>query len=66
MFQSEQKASQTTWKYFGLVIVQMLASAGLTSLGSYLCPRMSVTVVKMISDVLLFLISCQLQNRLIF
>lgn len=66
VFRSKQKASRTTWQYYLLVVIQMAASAGLTNLGAYLFPDISVTVIKMISDVLLFLISYQLQNRLIF
>lgn len=66
VFQSKKKGSATSWKYFALVIVQMLASGALTSVSAMAFARVSVTVLKMIVDVLLFLISYQIQNKWIF
>lgn len=52
-------------KYYCLVVVQMLASAGLVTLLVNILP-FADTIVKMIVDICLFFISFQIQKRWIF
>lgn len=52
-------------KYYSLVVVQMLASAGLVTLFVNLLP-LADTIVKIIVDICLFFISFQIQKRWIF
>lgn len=65
VFESEDNAVKTMLQYSGLVVVQMVASAGLVYLFTVLL-SWSAVVVKIIVDSCLFLVSFQVQQRLIF
>ncbi len=66
VFRSKNKTSLA--RYYVLCILQFAASAGLVSLGAFLFHAGSVgkTVIKAIVDILLFLISYQLQREWVF
>lgn len=65
VFKSDEKTIVTITKYYILCVVQMLASAILVSTIYKIVP-FSETVVKMVVDTLLFLVSYRIQNNLIF
>lgn len=67
-FVFKSKASKTTslTKYALLAIVQMLLSAGIVSLIVFMLPNSWETLVKMIVDMILFLISYAVQQRFVF
>lgn len=67
-FVFKSKASRTTslTKYALLAIVQMLLSAGIVSLIVFMLPNSWETLVKMIVDMILFLISYAVQQRFVF
>ncbi len=66
VFRTKNKASLT--RYYLLCVLQFAASAGLVSLASFLLHTGSVgkTLIKAIVDILLFLISYQLQREWVF
>ena len=66
VFRSKNRTSLA--RYYVLCILQFAASAGLVSLGAFLFHAGSVgkTVIKAIVDILLFLISYQLQREWVF
>ena len=66
VFGSHKGRIQTVVKYYLLVIVQMLCSAGLVTFGCFIIGEVNETIVKLVVDTLLFLISYQVQKRLIF
>lgn len=53
-------------KYFLLVIIQISFSASLISLGIALLPKVQITLMKVIVDLVLFLFSYQIQKKFIF
>ena len=66
VFRSKNKSSLV--RYYILCVLQFAASAGLVSLASFLLHAGSVgkTAVKAIVDILLFLISYQIQREWVF
>lgn len=66
VFRSKYKTSLT--RYYLLCILQFAASAGLVSLAACLLPtgNVSKTIVKAIVDILLFLLSYQIQREWVF
>ena len=65
VFMSEKGVKQTIVKYYGLCIVQMCCSAGLVLMATRSLHWPS-PIVKPIVDILLFLLSYQIQSRWIF
>lgn len=65
VFQTSGRIGVQILKYYCLVVVQMLASAKLVTMLVNILP-FADTVVKMIVDTILFLISYQIQQRWIF
>ena len=65
VFQSH-KGKSSAFKYFALVIVQMCASAALTSWGVYLLSAVPEVWIKLIVDTFLFFTSFYVQRRFIF
>lgn len=53
-------------KYFLLVIGQITLSASLVAVGNHLFPGVQLTIVKVIVDVVLFMMSYYIQKRFIF
>lgn len=66
VFKSQEKMSKALVKYAILAAIQMTCSAGLTTLGVWLIPAVSETLVKIVVDVVLFLISYKIQQKLVF
>ena len=66
VFNSKKRKSVSGAKYFALVIVQMLLSAGFVTLGVYLLPFVPELVVKIFVDGFLFFISYLVQRKYIF
>lgn len=65
VFQNKSRDKKVPIKYFSLVVVQMLASALLvTFLASNM--NLNVTLIKVFVDLVLFLLSFQIQQRWIF
>lgn len=66
VFRSKSKSSLA--RYYLLCILQFAASAGLVSLASHFLPagNMGKTLIKAIVDILLFLISYQIQREWVF
>ena len=65
VFKSEEDVKQTIVKYYALCVVQMCLSAGLV-LAATRGLHLPSPVVKPIIDMLLFLMSYQIQSRWIF
>lgn len=65
VFRAEGSIGIQALKYYALAALQMLCSAGLVYFFTDLL-RFSPTVVKIVVDTVLFFISFQIQNRLIF
>lgn len=66
VFKSRASKSVSLAKYALLAIVQMLLSAGLVSLIVFLIPGAWETLVKVIVDTVLFLLSYSIQQRFVF
>ena len=71
VFQSESSVKSSLWKYYTLAVCQMALSYGLVYLGSVVVLRLSSgslleTLVKLVVDVCLFLLSFQVQQRWVF
>ena len=66
VFKSRASKSVSLAKYALLAIVQMGLSAGLVSLFVYLIPGAWETLVKVIVDTVLFLLSYSIQQRFVF
>ena len=66
VFKSRASKSVSLAKYALLAIVQMSLSAGLVSLFVYLIPGAWETLVKVIVDTVLFLLSYSIQQRFVF
>ena len=66
VFKSRASKSVSLAKYALLAIVQMLLSAGLVSLIVFLIPGAWETLVKIIVDTVLFLLSYSIQQRFVF
>ncbi len=66
VFNSKKKKSVSATKYFALVIIQMLLSAGLVTLGVYLLPVVPELVIKIFVDGFLFFLSYYIQRKYIF
>lgn len=65
VFDSEKKVSKTIWKYYSLVVVQLIASASLVYL-IHNFTGIQETLVKILVDGVLFFISYRIQKSLIF
>lgn len=65
VFQSTENINKTLFKYYILCVVQMFFSALLVVFVEQLSGG-SPTIIKVFADLFLFLISYQLQNRLVF
>ncbi len=65
VFKCEGKIQTTFFKYYALCIVQMLCSAGLVGL-FYRLLGLNETIVKIIVDTLLFLVSFRIQKEWVF
>ena len=65
VFNSKVPGKQTIVKYYILVVVQMLASAGLVA-AIYSMSGIPETVIKIVVDSLLFLLSYRIQKKLVF
>lgn len=65
VFKSKESNNKTIYKYFSLVIVQLLTSAFLVTI-IYKMTGVPEAFIKMIVDVFLFLISYRIQKKLIF
>ena len=66
VFNSRASRAASLTKYALLAIVQMLLSAGLVSLIVFLIPGAWETLVKVIVDTVLFLLSYSIQQRFVF
>lgn len=66
VFKSKEKMSKAAVKYAILALIQMSLSAGLTTLGVWAISFMPDTVIKIIVDVILFLISYKIQQKIVF
>ena len=68
VFKSEEGYTATMVRYYALCVVQMLASAGLTTLVKSFVPGGAgvATVCKAVVDTFLFVISYQIQKRWVF
>lgn len=66
VFRSRKGAAGTAGRYAVLCVLQMLASAGLVTLASGVLPGVSVVGIKVVVDLLLFLLSFQIQRRWVF
>jgi len=66
VFQSRKRAAGTAGRYAALCVLQMLASAALVTLVSGALPAVPVVGVKVVVDLLLFLLSFQIQRRWVF
>lgn len=66
VFKSKGSISSTLVKYIILAIVQMSASALFTTLLVYILPFNAETIIKMFVDIVLFLISYSIQQKLVF
>lgn len=64
------KSKEDKWKAFGkyalLAIIQMTASAGLVTLGVYLLSAVPELAIKIVVDIILFLISYWIQREFVF
>ena len=66
VFSNKSKNISTAPKYFALVIVQMLCSAILVTIGCKLFVGTNESIVKVIVDTILFLVSYKIQKRYVF
>ncbi len=66
VFNSKKKKYEAGAKYFILAIVIMLMSATLTTIGVNLFNPLSETIIKIIIDTLLFLVSYKVQQKWIY
>jgi putative flippase GtrA len=66
VFKTRSNLAYSCVKYFSLVIVQMCASALLTTLGVALIPVFPEVVVKAMVDTVLFFCSFYIQRRFVF
>lgn len=66
VFRSQQRHSRSGPRYLLLAVLQLAASAALTTLLVYLLPAVPETLIKAPVDVLLFFISYQIQRRLVY
>lgn len=65
VFDSDKDVSKTIWKYYALVIVQLMASA-LLVFTFYNITGFKETSIKIVVDTILFLISYRVQKRYVF
>lgn len=66
VFRSKKGAAATAGRYAVLCVAQMLASAGLVTLAAGALPAVPVVGLKIGVDLLLFLLSFQIQRRWVF
>ena len=66
VFKSQAKHPQSATRYVLLAIIQMLCSAGLTTLGVYLLPDTLEVAIKIIVDTCLFFISYGIQREFVY
>lgn len=66
VFKSNANPGKSMLKYFTLAVLQMLCSAGLTTLGVALLPGTWEVYVKVVVDTILFFISYKIQQRIVF
>ena len=66
VFKSRASKAVALSKYALLAIIQMSLSAGLVSLAVFLIPNAPETPIKVVVDTLLFFVSYQIQQRLVF
>ena len=62
----KENSQHSIFKYGGLVIVQITVSALFVHLVHLLLPSLNTVPIKIVVDAILFLISYQIQKRLIF
>lgn len=66
VFRSKNKRNITIIKYFSLCLIQMILSSVLTTIGVFLLPMVWESAVKIIVDIILFVISYNIQKKFIF
>jgi len=66
VFNSNANKKQAAVKYFILVLIQMVNSTWMVSLGTFLWPKASEVVIKIIVDLIIFFINYLIQKRLVF
>jgi len=66
VFRSKKGTAGTAGRYALLCVLQMLASAGLVTLAAGALPAVPVVGLKIMVDLLLFLLSFQIQRRWVF
>jgi len=66
VFNSNKKKLASSSRYLFLVIIQMLFSAILVTIGTYVFPLISATVIKIVIDTLLFFVSYKIQQKYVF